>query len=521
MQSSELYADLGPSDIRLVEILPSPQFDAPLRLRITTVSLDNQPHYAALSYVWNPHDGTIDTSSLPERVVVVNHKHSQLTVGANLGAAMRQLRLEDTVCTLWIDAICIHQSSDRERNHQVALMGRIYSSAKDVYIWLGPASDRSSIAMTMIAASQSLEHLSQNFMDALELLLSRDWFGRVWVAQELALAARDPMVLCGVDVVYWSRFATTIKKLRVHILHKPTGEVALAVASKALRVSNLARIRETGRHASLADRIQRTLYMQASDPRDRIFALSALTSSLTHQVVADYTKSKEQVAAEVAALLIQEDFVGYMWTRLWEHKHYNTGMTPEYLETTGSWTSYEPPSFSADLEALGRKALRDVCKPPLTDLRLALNVSRGVLPIADFTSDCREMMTLGYDMGHVTFLNARNGKFRTSKDYTGVAPFQDMPRFDIFLVGLFGINAPFLLRRTQDDPTRYKIIAFVNVSDRWTWGHPYFEPTEPGEHHPSHYSSTTQDLRRWEHLKWYASLRSSGEADRFSLYVIT
>jgi hypothetical protein len=37
----------------------------------------------------------------------------------------------------WIDALCIDQNSTKERNHQVALMEKIYRNAKLVIAWLG------------------------------------------------------------------------------------------------------------------------------------------------------------------------------------------------------------------------------------------------------------------------------------------------------------------------------------------------------------------------------------------------
>jgi hypothetical protein len=37
---------------------------------------------------------------------------------------------------LWIDALCIDQRNTAERNHQVQQMGRIYSGATTVPIWL-------------------------------------------------------------------------------------------------------------------------------------------------------------------------------------------------------------------------------------------------------------------------------------------------------------------------------------------------------------------------------------------------
>jgi hypothetical protein len=40
---------------------------------------------------------------------------------------------------LWIDAISINQETLEERNHQVGIMGEIYSRAECVIIWLGRA----------------------------------------------------------------------------------------------------------------------------------------------------------------------------------------------------------------------------------------------------------------------------------------------------------------------------------------------------------------------------------------------
>jgi len=49
---------------------------------------------------------------------------------------------------LWVDAICINQSDDTEKAVQVAEMHHIYQKATSVYVWLGPASDTSDLAMS-------------------------------------------------------------------------------------------------------------------------------------------------------------------------------------------------------------------------------------------------------------------------------------------------------------------------------------------------------------------------------------
>jgi hypothetical protein len=40
---------------------------------------------------------------------------------------------------LWADAICINQSDQKEKAIQVSMMGKIYSNAQTVIVWLGPA----------------------------------------------------------------------------------------------------------------------------------------------------------------------------------------------------------------------------------------------------------------------------------------------------------------------------------------------------------------------------------------------
>ncbi|KAE9368089.1 HET-domain-containing protein, partial [Stipitochalara longipes BDJ] len=119
------------SEIRLV-ILESGSRDAPLRCRLIHVSLDDNPEYDALSYVW----GDI---SVQDPAILLDGKPFQ--VGVNLSAALLNIRHEDLddpkESRIWIDAICINQTNVTERNQQVQQMDRIYSRAMKVLIWLG------------------------------------------------------------------------------------------------------------------------------------------------------------------------------------------------------------------------------------------------------------------------------------------------------------------------------------------------------------------------------------------------
>jgi hypothetical protein len=52
-------------------------------------------------------------------------------------AALRQVHLVNDVRILWIDSVCIDQTSIHERNHQVGIIGDVYAFAERVLVWLG------------------------------------------------------------------------------------------------------------------------------------------------------------------------------------------------------------------------------------------------------------------------------------------------------------------------------------------------------------------------------------------------
>jgi hypothetical protein len=61
-----------------------------------------------------------------------------LQVTPNCLSALRALRHRSRPRKLWIDAICIDQTSTAERNQQVPLMAEIYGKAGQVLVWLSP-----------------------------------------------------------------------------------------------------------------------------------------------------------------------------------------------------------------------------------------------------------------------------------------------------------------------------------------------------------------------------------------------
>lgn len=129
--TDELYRPLSNADklIRLVRILPG-RFDEPIKCTMFEASLETHPPFEALSYVWG--------DPIFEYEIRVNQ--TSKSIGKNLAAALTYLRRERSDRIMWIDFLCINQNDMIEQNHQVVLMGSIYSSALEVVVWLGEGS---------------------------------------------------------------------------------------------------------------------------------------------------------------------------------------------------------------------------------------------------------------------------------------------------------------------------------------------------------------------------------------------
>jgi len=118
--------------IRLLVLLAGKKSD-PVSCRITSVGLDEQPAYIAISYTWTTECG--DSSRTRKLRIYPEHRYSAwkpFRVTANCEAALRQVRDPRLERLVWIDSVCIDQTCISERNQQVSIMDRIYSQALQV-----------------------------------------------------------------------------------------------------------------------------------------------------------------------------------------------------------------------------------------------------------------------------------------------------------------------------------------------------------------------------------------------------
>ncbi|KAK3319498.1 heterokaryon incompatibility protein-domain-containing protein [Cercophora scortea] len=304
----EQVAETLPSDWRVFEVPDGPDFEykrtswvhshesvskfsyeKPGRGRV-----HRNHDYEALSYTWGSEadketisvesSSSLSASSMPSTDTALRTRRLDIT--RNLASALRHLRYPDRERTLWIDAISINQGDDSEREQQVWRMTDIYRSAYRVVIWLGAGGQNSSLALS------TLEHLAHEIVrdvksghafkspDAKESewsptddfllpysketwraindLVHRDWFGRLWIVQEAKLA-EAAILCCGHDQIPWSDFHQALETI--------------------------------GRSKNLPDEIERSLPIsvklwdmgrkrECKDPRDKIYGVLGLLPAL-------------------------------------------------------------------------------------------------------------------------------------------------------------------------------------------------------------------------------------------------
>lgn len=105
--------------------------DKRVACELSTWTVEDVPDYVAVSYTWG------DPASTSE--ITLNGR--PMEVRQNCDEVLRQAFGFAATRYFWVDAICIDQSSNQEKNHQVAMMGQIFARATEVIAGVGPQSD--------------------------------------------------------------------------------------------------------------------------------------------------------------------------------------------------------------------------------------------------------------------------------------------------------------------------------------------------------------------------------------------
>ena len=294
-----------------------------IAIRTAVVELDSDIDFRALSYTWGAqgvlHNISVDNQDLP--------------VGQNLYEALQQLCTEAVNLPIWIDAICINQNDASEKSFQVPLMGRIYSKASKVVVWLG-AVPKESAFLPSPKSSSSLKWTPQKFQLSLKRLvfgdfvhrrcvielLRRPYWRRVWIIQELLLS-KNVELRYGSSTIQWQNLDESYKKLEiwrkdVGILPEKQEFQAFAALSRAMKAPN---------HHSrdLLSLLREHINSQCTEPRDRVFGMFGLAKECCIQCT-------EGVDYDI-------DFLELL-RRIWSHSFVHDN---EQFYTSGFGAKYE------------------------------------------------------------------------------------------------------------------------------------------------------------------------------------
>ncbi|KAJ2983087.1 hypothetical protein NQ176_g956 [Zarea fungicola] len=314
------YDTLHSSSIRLLHIKAAIYLADRLDCELISVPIDESPPFDALSYCWG--------ISPRQTRIMVNGKQHQIT-DSLADSLHRYRRLGNGTISgkwkgkskyIWADGICIDQSNTEEKNDQVQLMQKIYSRAHAVFINLGYVPDNWIAALFLMkSVAFLLKHeyplmnqevlFEKRFLPPLYhsawlaygYLFEQPWFKRLWVIQEMALSARDPIVMFG-------RYSFNLG------LHFDTADFLLRQgycsafqayhrkrSTGFLNTLKMKHIRADFRHesSSALSLLENVRDLSATDPRDRIFALQSIMRP-PDRLVINYKLSAEDIYKQFA-----------------------------------------------------------------------------------------------------------------------------------------------------------------------------------------------------------------------------
>ena len=343
---------------RLLHLHPAIDPEDEIKCQFAIVSLDDDPQYEALSYVWG------DIKNM--RAVIVDGHHVSIT--SNLHSALVHLRLPNQERVLWVDALCINQVDLDERTHQVSRMGSIYGQASRVVVWLGKGWDGSEIAMEVLCKLgddanlhldtaltpcidvRGLNFASLDLCGQLIRLFELPWWKRVWTVQEFILA-KDLIFQCSRSLVtgkqmymarenFWSHRDRCCQTRDLDYPHPKYG-VSLGHAftmPAKLDFVNKAR----GQDGSYSVLLAMATFSdrEVTDPKDRVYGTLALgTDEYAGIISPDYTLSPEDISESVAINSVRRTGKLEFLSHLFEH--HNQSLPSWVPNWTGeySWAS--------------------------------------------------------------------------------------------------------------------------------------------------------------------------------------
>ncbi|EXM17742.1 Heterokaryon incompatibility [Fusarium oxysporum f. sp. vasinfectum] len=335
------YSPISGDEIRLLKILPTSSSEK-ICCSISHFQLSSCPAYTALSYTWGGSFWThiielngcefVVRSNLHAFLKEAQERFTKENLTPELGSDIEQNG--NSSVWFWIDAICINQEDIPERNAQVLRMKDIYEKAERIICWLGslPFFTDGMAAIKLLdffydlsqkysnindhshaeaIITDSLGSTSHNFkqMDWISLknMLHRPWWTRAWVVQEASTPRRK--------VIWYGPYERSSKHFwkaaRVlFLISKQPGITQLQkeAYNPSASLFNHMRVAREENKLLLLDALPSMRLYQATDPRDRVFAILAICQDGKHPDIAPhYENSTEEVFTNLAAHILSRD----------------------------------------------------------------------------------------------------------------------------------------------------------------------------------------------------------------------
>ncbi|KAI1419253.1 heterokaryon incompatibility protein-domain-containing protein [Xylaria sp. FL1777] len=336
---------LSNREIRLLDLLPSSNSEnncVPVRCKTRIVPLSSESTFETLSYVWGDQNDCTQ----------INVDGNVVNVTSTLALALKQIRLSESIRTVWADQLCINQNDDLEKASQVPLMGQIYSRTAQCLIWFGQI--RPDISLSDAKSALDFIRLASEgkHADAAQLRITLDldsenplpgpiraldsirmpnnpWWTRTWTLQESILPSKA-CVVWGELSIQWE----TLNSAALNWATVPCSDVlfpyldtidGLFTQVNGIRISKQS-------HLPL-DTAFRWAFRNTAQPPDKVYGLIGLfqPGTLPRSQACDYQLSPAKVYAMFTVDLIE--YYGNLHTLALRYMHTH----PETTEGLPNW----------------------------------------------------------------------------------------------------------------------------------------------------------------------------------------
>ena len=299
-----LYEPLQPWQTRVIRLLPGWGLDKiTCELHIADIiQLDGLglprkstiETFEAVSYSWGRPDLTAE----------ITCNDISLMIPPPLADALRCFRRPYSARWLWCDAICVNQADDIEKAIQVSLMFTIFQKAFSVLAWLGelPEKDLKVFQRRVNMTPQEVEKQNNDpsLPSILREILSRGWWNRSWVRQEVYAAAEL--------ILHLGRVGVNFKNLMI-IIQDTDSNLKPQLDPYSMR-DNI-----RSQNSSLSTKVGQIMHsgalLGASDERDRIYSnlgmLQTITAAPWQDVQVSYSRPVIHVNQDFMIAILDRD----------------------------------------------------------------------------------------------------------------------------------------------------------------------------------------------------------------------